>query len=325
VKIRNLALAGAISLGALGAGLALKSFLPQKFPVLPELEQPEKMLDTADFPAIEVSFLRCASVTWPEPVMVRGTASLAPCRIGYGAVLIRHPQATFLYDTGLCGDIYLFLREQSRFFRSTLARFTFEQSLAGHLKRLGVRPSDLDFALISHLHWDHIAGVPDIPLVPLRIARVEYEAAHLDLKDRRRQLLRSLLGDNNITLFECNGPPYEGFSASLDLFGDGSIVLVPLPGHTPGNMGMFINRSNGSRLFLLGDAAHLAQNYLLPATPHAIFWSRVTWNDVVARETLLDLHRFSFRHPEVTLIPMHDAQLQEACMQVEQQSLSGVR
>jgi hypothetical protein len=46
---------------------------------------------------------------------------------------------------------------------------------------------------------------------------------------------------------------------------------------------------------------------------------------VIARETLLDLHRFSFRHPEVTLIPMHDAQLQEACMQVEQQSLSGVR
>jgi N-acyl homoserine lactone hydrolase len=325
VKIRNLALAGAISLGAVGAGLALKSFLPQKFPVMHELEQPERMLDTAAFPAIEVSFLRCGSVTWPEAVMVRGTSLLAPCRVGYSAVLIRHPKAIFLYDTGLGGDIYLFLREQSLFFRSTLARFTFEQSLAGHLQRLGVRLSDLDFALISHLHWDHIAGVPDIPKVPLRIGRVEYEAAHLDRNDRRRQLLRGLLGENAVTLFECSGPPYEGFPSSLDLFGDGSIVLVPLPGHTAGNVGMFINRSNGSRLFLLGDAAHLAQNYLLPATPHALFWSRVTWNDEIARQTLLDLHHFSFRHPEVTLVPMHDAQLQEACMRVEQQAGADVR
>lgn len=257
--------------------------------------------------------------------MVRGAFSLAPCQIAYSAVLIRHPQATFLYDTGLCGDIYLFLREQSLFFRSTLARFTFEQSLAGHLKRLGLRAADLDFALISHLHWDHVSGVPDIPMVPLRIPHVEYEAAHLDLQDRSRQLLRSCLGDNPMTFFECDGPPYEGFSSSLDLLGDGSIILVPLPGHTPGNTGMFINRSNGSRLFLLGDATHVAQNYLLPATPHPLFWSMVTWNDAVARQTLLNLHHFSHRHPEVTLVPMHDAQLQEACMRVEQQYLSGVR
>ncbi|MBO0796907.1 MAG: hypothetical protein J2P36_39005, partial [Ktedonobacteraceae bacterium] len=88
---------------------------------------------------------------------------------------------------------------------------------------------------------------------------------------------------------------------------------------------MFINRSNGSRLFLLGDATHVAQNYLLPATPHPLFWSMITWNDAVARQTLLNLYRFSHRHPEVTLVPMHDAQLQEACMRVEQQYLSGVR
>jgi N-acyl homoserine lactone hydrolase len=325
MRIRTLAAAGAISLGALGVGMALKSFLPQRFAIDYEQRRPEPLLDSSRFPEIDVTFLQCASVIWPECIMVRGAFSLAPSHIAYSAVLIRHPQATFLYDTGLCGDIYLFLREQPLFFRSTLAKFTFEQSLAGHLKGQGLRATDLDFALISHLHWDHVSGIPDIPTVPLRIPRVEYEAARLDLEDRQRQLIRSFLGENSTTLFECDGPPYEGFSSSLDLFGDGSIILVPLPGHTPGNTGMFINRSNGSRLFLLGDAAMVAQNYLRPATEHPLLWSMVTWNDAIARQTLVQLHRFARRHPEVTLIPMHDAHLQEACMRIEEQRLSAIR
>ncbi len=162
MRIRNLAMVGAVSLGALGVGMAIKSFLPQRFTIDYEQRRPEQLLNSSRFPEIEVTFLQCASVTWPECVMVRGAFSLAPCHIAYSAVLIRHPQATFLYDTGLCGDIYLFLREQPFFFRSTLAKFTFEQSLAGHLKHQGLQSSDLDFALISHLHWDHISGIPDI-------------------------------------------------------------------------------------------------------------------------------------------------------------------
>jgi glyoxylase-like metal-dependent hydrolase (beta-lactamase superfamily II) len=63
---------------------------------------------------------------------------------------------------------------------------------------------------------------------------------------------------------------------SYDLFGDGSIMLMPLPGHTAGNTGMFINRSNGPRIFLLGDAAWVAANYQRPATMHPFIWSRVT-------------------------------------------------
>src|SRR5216684_9178029 len=108
MRIRNLAVAGAVSLGALGVGMAIKSFLPQRFTIEHEQRRLEKLQDYSHFPEIEVTFLRCASAAWPECVMVRGAFSLAPCQIAYSAVLIRHPQATFLYDTGLCSDIYLF-------------------------------------------------------------------------------------------------------------------------------------------------------------------------------------------------------------------------
>jgi N-acyl homoserine lactone hydrolase len=170
----------------------------------------------------------------------------------------------------------------------------------------------LDFALISHLHWDHVSGVPDIPGVPLRINRVEYIAAQSGLLDMHNGLTRDLMGKNPVELFDCTGPAYEGFRSSYDLFGDGSIILVPLPGHTAGNVGMFINRSNGSRVFLLGDAVWVSENYIRPATMHPFIWSRVTSDDATARQTLIDLHHFYLQHPEVPMIAMHDARLQNA-------------
>ena len=49
------------------------------------------------------------------------------------------------------------------------------------------------------------------------------------------------------------------FSASLDWFGDGSVVFVPLSGHTPGSLGTFINRTPGERLFHVGDAVNTTE------------------------------------------------------------------
>ncbi|HYL44806.1 MAG TPA: hypothetical protein VEU97_15595, partial [Ktedonobacteraceae bacterium] len=131
-------------------------------------------------------------------------------------------------------------------------------------------------------------------------------------------LVRRLMGPNPIELFDCTGPSYEGFRSSHDLFGDGSIMLVPLPGHTPGQVGMFINRSNGPRLFLLGDAAWINENYLRPATMHPFIWSAVTADDATARQTLIDLHQFARQHPDIPMIGMHDAAMQEQFMTLEQ-------
>lgn len=308
---------GVASVGIIGVSMAVNSFLPRRISTWLPSQETIETLDTSGLPAIEVSFLRCGRITIPTFIAARGALSSAPCTIAHSAVLIRHPQATFLYDTGLSGDIYLYLRDQSLFFRKTLANFTFEQSLRSHLQHLEMQPDDLDFALISHLHWDHVSGLPDIPGVPARINRVEYEAAKLALLDANHGLVRSLLDETPIELFDCNGPAYEGFHSSLDLFGDGSIVLVPLPGHTPGNTGMFVNRSNGSRLLLLGDAVWVAENYQRPTTMHPFIWSRVTGDDATACQTLIDLHHFSHRHPEIPMIAMHDAAAQAAFMRTE--------
>jgi N-acyl homoserine lactone hydrolase len=314
---------GGAALGTLGAGIVLSSFLPQSLLHGERKDDVEEPLagsqnQQGTLPEIEVTFLRCGSVLVPECIAVRGSLSVRPLTISYSAVLIKHPQATFLYDTGLCADIELFLMDQSLFFKQTLGRFDFEQSISNLLHTHGVQVSDLDFAVISHLHWDHVSGIPDLPAIPLRINRVEYDAASQGLFERNRGLVRRLLSNNPVQLLDFTGDPYEGFPCSHDLFGDGSIILVPLPGHTAGQMGMFINRSNGARLFLLADAAWLADNYARPATMHPVLWSLVTSDDAIAKQTLVELYHFSRQHPEIAMIGMHDAQLQDAFMTVEQ-------
>ncbi len=306
------------AVGVVGAGMAVKSLLPQRFRLdswneydalpAPATNGDGRSSQNREAPEVAVSFLRCGLTTVPECVAVRG-ALFAPVEMAYSAVLVRHPKATFLFDTGLCNDINLYLANQPWLFRNTLASFALEQSLSGHLRSLGLERG-IDFALLSHLHWDHVSGIPDIPGVPLRVNRVEYEAARLGLLDASQALVRRLMCNNPLEFFDFTGPAYEGFRASYDLFGDGSIVLVPLPGHTAGNTGMFINRSNGPRLFLIGDAAWVSANFERPATMHPLIWNTVTSDDATARQTLIHLHHFAQAHPEIALVAMHDAAAQ---------------
>ncbi len=315
MKARTLMMLGGLALGAWGLSMALEGLRPEHFDLTDwhnEQGDPSTATHPASLPEIDISFLRCGSITLPELVAVRGSLSLAPRVIVHSSVLIRHPQATFLYDTGLSSNIHDYLTHRSLFFRKTLANFTLEQPLSEHLRQRALKPEDIAFALLSHLHWDHVSGVPDLPGVPLRVNRVEYEAARYTLFAQHGGLTRQLLGNHPLTCFDCTGPTYEGFRSSYDLFGDGSIILLPLPGHTAGNTGMLINRANGSRVFLLGDAVWVAENYLTPATMHPFIWSRVTSDDATARQTLIDLHNFALAHPEIPMIAMHDGHLQEA-------------
>lgn len=317
-----LKLAG-FSLGAFASAKAVSSFLPERFPSLDRpvsqiISQPI-VAERSNWPEIDVSFLRCGTIQVPEAIAIRGGSLLKTRTNTLGAVLIRHPRGTFLYDTGLSTTLNRYLPDTPFLFRHTLAAFDFEQSLQSHLRFRGLQPRDLDFALISHLHWDHVGGVPDLPGVKLLVNQVEYAAwqARSGSLKKTFELIENLLDDNPIEQFRCEGPNYEGFRSSYDLFGDGSVVLVPLPGHTPGNTGMFINRSNGSRLFLLGDAVWCSQNYQYPATMHPLIWREVTSDDATARQTLLDLHHFALQHPEISMIAMHDAEVQDRWMAVE--------
>ncbi|PZW36503.1 glyoxylase-like metal-dependent hydrolase (beta-lactamase superfamily II) [Thermosporothrix hazakensis] len=303
---------GAISLGVVGAGVIVKSFIPPTIELEGAESAPENW-QRHNLPEIDISFFRCGSTQVPEWLLQQGVLSWRPRTIAHSAVLIRHPRATFLYDTGLCEAISIrFIAEQSPFFRRTLGRLTQEKSLSELLGGIS-----LDFALLSHLHWDHVGGVPDIPGVPLRVSRIEYESLLQSRDNEKKELTLRLMQNNPVEVFDLEPGDIAGFSAAQDLFGDGSLLLISLPGHTPGNTGLLIQRSNGSPLFLVGDAGHIVENILGPTPLHPLFGSMVTTDKEQALDTLKRLYLFANAHPEIPLICMHDAQLQEKFMSSE--------
>ncbi len=84
MKLRKLATFGGITLGVLGAGLAIHTFLPQRFaieaPWYEAKKEPVPRLHTSSLPEIDVAFLRCGSITLPEAIAVRGASPLAILR-----------------------------------------------------------------------------------------------------------------------------------------------------------------------------------------------------------------------------------------------------
>ncbi|MET7370820.1 MBL fold metallo-hydrolase [Streptomyces sp. NPDC005566] len=129
--------------------------------------------------------------------------------------------------------------------------------------------SGLDLALPRHTHWDHVCGLLDLPGLPVHLHRREHDwvvQGSIAPVGGVREALRG----RGIVQYELDGPPILTFAAGHDLFGDGSVVLVDLAGHTPGSVGVLAHTAAGWVL-LAGDAAwHTDQIDLIrkrPTTP----------------------------------------------------------
>ncbi|HEX7943292.1 MAG TPA: hypothetical protein VF495_01430, partial [Phenylobacterium sp.] len=102
----------------------------------------------------------------------------------------------------------------------------------------------------------------------------------------------------------------HGFDRSLDLFGDGTVVLVPQFGHTPGSVGLFLTTSSGRRYFFCGDAVWSAAA-LKDARPK--FWLANQLADADKRRTQAEVARMALlakREPDLTIVPAHDSTVQ---------------
>nr|WP_246461401.1 MBL fold metallo-hydrolase [Nocardia transvalensis] len=196
-----------------------------------------------------------ARTSAPATVVAEGMRSLRTLPMAMGAFLVVHPQARFLVDPAICAAVHKRVLPGLPFPVGMLV--SPEKPVLGLADALAARDlsgEDIDFTLATHLHWDHISGLLDMPgSVELRVPAAEYEWATSG--DRAPYgVVRAPLVDRAHSDLDLDGPPVLTFTRSRDLFGDGAVILVDLPGHTPGSIGVLLAVDDGTRVLLVGDA-----------------------------------------------------------------------
>lgn len=178
------------------------------------------------------------------------------------ALLVRHPKGDVLIDAGNSSH---FDEEASQFpFWEKLVmiavpgRLKPRVSLPNALLAVGEAPGQLKLLIPSHIHLDHIGGYENLPQIPVLLSSEEMIFSHDSAAQKTGAVIRqqaALLQDGRVRNLQFSDGPYEIFTKSFDLYGDGSVVVVPLSGHTPGSVGIFLNVDPDHRIFYVGDAA----------------------------------------------------------------------
>jgi glyoxylase-like metal-dependent hydrolase (beta-lactamase superfamily II) len=180
--------------------------------------------------------------------------------------VIEHARGLVLFDTGQdrasVTDTSYFPGGLTGSLYRRLARFDIGEgdTLTAQLATLGYAASDVDIAIVSHLHEDHIGGVGELTNARLLVSAAEWaELTGLVPELRgflRKHILLPGLKWQQVTAERTRERSLSPFTESLDLFGDGSLVLLPTPGHTAGSMSLLVRRTSRPSLLLAGDLTY---------------------------------------------------------------------
>jgi glyoxylase-like metal-dependent hydrolase (beta-lactamase superfamily II) len=137
-------------------------------------------------------------------------------------------------------------------------RMSYEVSLVDQLAAMDLDPADIELVAFSHMHFDHVGAANLFANSKLLIQEPEYQAAFIDKNNEFFQ------PDLYMGLAESKRLVLEG---DHDVFGDGSVVIVSAPGHTPGHQVLLLRLENFGPLILSGDLYHFRKNRELRRVP----------------------------------------------------------
>jgi glyoxylase-like metal-dependent hydrolase (beta-lactamase superfamily II) len=239
----------------------------------------------------------------PTPAIVEGIFAPARVENSLTSFIVTHPEATFIIDPAVCVDAeHRAIAQLPAVLRATVRPPSDTIPTIEALSRLPETPQ-LDFALPTHTHWDHVSGLLDLPDLPVHLHRVEHDwVASGPVAPVGG--VRDSLRDRPIVHYDLDGPPVLTFTRSHDVFGDHSVLLVDLPGHTPGSVGVLTHTRRGW-ILIAGDAAwHELQ--IEKVRQKSSYPGGLADHD--RDETFRTLHRLHAARHAVTIVPTHDHQ-----------------
>lgn len=179
--------------------------------------------------------------------------------------VIEHTDGLVVFDTGQDGasitDPGYFPGGPVGVLYRRLARFDIptDETLSAGLTRLRYTTTDVTTAVISHLHQDHIGGIRELSHADLLVSADEWRSLQRPLAEARGLLTDHInlpgLHWTTVDFAPLRAPTLRPFTTDHDLFGDGALVLLPTPGHTPGSMSL-VRRPDAAPLLLVGDTTY---------------------------------------------------------------------
>lgn len=162
--------------------------------------------------------------------------------------LIRHGEQLMVWDTGLPADLLGAPLDPEGSGSGTL-KVTLQQQLA----ELSVQPEDVDFVGISHYHFDHTGQASIFERATLLLGQQDFSGLTADSGN-------TAIEASHLASWLAGERPVTQVTGDLDVFGDGSVVMLTTPGHTPGHHALLVQLEHTGPVILSGDAVHILEN-----------------------------------------------------------------
>jgi 4-pyridoxolactonase len=163
-----------------------------------------------------------------------------PVRFPVYSVLVDHPDALILYDTGYDLD------HVNKVLPFELPEQTPEQTIPAQLALCGYKPEDVDIVVNSHFHFDHVGGNKFLTSATTLVHTAELRQAKVPEPFER-------LGYSDLS-FDFPGVKYKPISGDYEIVP--GVTLFETPGHTVGHYSMLVELQNENSMLFCGDAAY---------------------------------------------------------------------
>lgn len=203
--------------------------------------------------------------------------------------LIRNADQYMLWDAGLSKDLIGISYTEGAF------TVSMKRSLVDQLAELTLSPEDINLAAVSHYHFDHTSQLADFPDATLLIGAADWDVVKAAQEPNQLVDPRPFtpwLGEDTA--------PVTAIAQDHDVFGDGSVLIKAMPGHTPGHASLLVRLPEKGDILLTGDLYHFEEQVTNRGVPQF---------NTNRADTLASMARFDAiaKSLDATVIIQHDS------------------